>query len=98
MVDIVTRTRTITLKGVHDPAVCAGRSCILHSPLVPTETRYLTWRGDRGFFGDVCEHGVGHPTAEDCEYWDEKYGDDAWAYSSHGCDGCELTPGWPRQA
>jgi hypothetical protein len=85
---ITTRTRILVVNEAHTIHDCSPRHCIIHSPEYPTEDRDLVWRVDRGFFEDICEHGVGHPAPEEIEYWADKYGNAAWAQEVHGCDGC----------
>lgn len=74
----------IHLKNVHTPDKCSGRSCVIHNPLTPNMDRVLVWRDDRGFFEEICEHGVGHPTPEDIEYRVST----GWGVLVHGCCGC----------
>ena len=82
---ITTATGTIHMSGVHDDTECAGRPCIIHSPLAPTNTRNLRFRRDKGIFEEYCEHGVGHPTPEDRRFLQET--NQEWL-GVHGCDGC----------
>lgn len=94
-VTVTTLTGQITFEKTHPGVSCKGRACVIHNPLKPTEQRTLIWRGDRGFFEDVCVHGVGHPSAEDIEFWNERRGSDARAHAVHGCDGCCNGENWP---
>ena len=84
----------ITLTGVHEDTECKGRTCIIHSPTDHHMRSFpLHWRGDRGIFERICEHGVGHPDPDQFAYWDQVGGDDGRGV--HGCDGCcQPPPAW----
>lgn len=78
------------LLGVHSGDECKGRHCVLHNPSGHHMRGWLLhWRGDRGIFERICEHGVGHPDPDQNEYW-ENLGQE-WQ-SLHGCDGCCSDP------
>lgn len=81
---VFTRNGSIEFVGVHPASQCAGETCIIHNPVVPTAKRNLLWRSDRGFFEEICSCGIGHPTIESVEFWD-KIG--AQYNSAHGCCG-----------
>ena len=76
----------ITLHTVHSRNDCKLRHCIIHNPARPLRERLLHWRGDKGYFEDICDHGVGHPTYEDMLYH-RKYGRGT---GTHACDDCCL--------
>jgi len=49
----------------------------------------LHWRGDRGIFERICEHGVGHPDPDTMDHIANTRGArEAESESIHGCDGC----------
>lgn len=74
------------LVGVHDEALCEGRTCIIHSPTEHHMSEWpLIWRDDRGIFERACEHNVAHPDPDQEVYWVET-GQEGQAI--HGCDGC----------
>ena len=78
--------RMLALKGVHDPASCAGRGCSVHHPSDhPMAPWPGVWRNGKGIFERVCPHGVGHPDPDDLAYM-ESIGNEA--VGVHGCDGC----------
>ena len=45
----------------------------------------LHWRGDRGIFERICQHGVGHPDPDQFEFW--RVTGQEWQ-GVHGCDMC----------
>lgn len=81
------------LHGVHDPADCEGRPCVIHSPSAHYMADFPThWRADRGIMERICSHGVGHPDPDDLDFIRHTRGeDDARGEGVHGCDGC-CTP------
>lgn len=81
---IYVRNGVVVLSNVHKPSQCAGRHCVIHNPARNTSSRNLWWRGDRGFFEEVCPCGIGHPSPEDVEYWDSI---GAEHMAVHGCCG-----------
>lgn len=84
---VVVRSKSgnIKLTRVHSSVMCSGKWCVVHNPMAPTRSRYLTWRDDRGIFEDVCWHGVGHPSPEQLDFWNETNRE--WE-AVHGCCGC----------
>lgn len=76
----------LRLTNVHESWRCAGRPCVIHAPtLHHMRTWRLHWRGDRGIFERICQHGVGHPDPDQFAFW-KKTGRDYEAV--HGCDFC----------
>lgn len=75
------------LRNVHDPSVCTGRVCVLHSPTDhPMRDWEVSWRYDRGIFERHCpEHGTGHPDPDQMPYWIAT--DQEWQ-GVHGCCLC----------
>lgn len=78
------------LHNVHAEEVCQVQPCIIHCP---TDHHMRGWllhfRGDRGIFERICEHGVGHPDPDQYAFWTHKVGVVmADAMRVHGCDGC----------
>lgn len=77
---------------VHSRDVCRGPWCVIHRPMPGPWTDWpLHWRSDRGFMERTCPCGVGHPAAEQHEYWASV----GTGYMSvHGCCGrCKCGPG-----
>lgn len=79
------------LRGVHDPALCAGRPCVVHAPSDHVMRAFPThWRHGGAFdikpphMERICPHGIGHPDPDDVAYL-RSIGEDV---SVHGCDGC----------
>lgn len=91
------------LTGVHDPAKCAGRPCVIHAPSDHhMRTWPLNWRADKGVMERTCPHGTGHPDPDDLA-WNVSEGRD-WV-GVHGCCGCcragmmvETPPTEPQEA
>lgn len=74
------------ITGVHLTDDCQDWPCVIHSPTDHhMRDGHLFWRGDRGIFERICEHGVGHPDPDQFKYWDETGQE---SQSVHGCDGC----------
>lgn len=81
--------------GVHDPADCAGRSCVMHNPSDHSMLSFpLKWRqADPLFdikpshFERICPHGIGHPDPDSTIWLMNACEIDV---SVHGCDGCCL--------
>ncbi len=78
--------------GVHAPALCEGRHCVIHNPSDhPLRGMKLAWRQAGPFdikpshFERICEHGVGHPDPDTVAYHNSigELGMDV-----HGRDGC----------
>lgn len=78
-----------TLEGVHQKSVCEP-PCPLHYPSEHAMDNFpLHWRGDRGIFERICEHGVGHPDPDTIDHIaNTRGGRQAESESVHGCDGC----------
>ena len=75
--------------NVHSAEGCGPLACVIHNPKPSVMDEFpLHWRGDRGIFERICPHGIGHPDPSQFDYWDAEYGEEAWAMSVHGCDGC----------
>lgn len=76
----------VKMINTHDPAKCAGRPCVVHSPTQHSMSdRPVMYRADRGIFERVCVHGVGHPDPDQESFWE----DTGQEYQAiHGCDGC----------
>lgn len=73
------------LVNVHKLIDCAG-PCPVHRPTDHhMRTWPIVWRGDRGIFERLCEHGIGHPDP-DSMYYSAEFG--AGDSGIHGCDGC----------
>jgi hypothetical protein len=53
----------------------------------------LHWRGDRGIFERICEHGVGHPDPDQFDYWIETRQKHQMVHGCCGC--CVLIPSDP---
>lgn len=83
----------IKLTGVHEDTQCQGRTCIIHSPTDHHMRGFpLHWRGDRGIFERICEHGIGHPDPDQFAYWNEVGAGRDDGMGVHGCDGCCQPP------
>jgi hypothetical protein len=68
---------------------CLGTTCVIHNPSDHHMRSWpMHWRPGRGIMERICSHGTGHPDPDQFEYWDRVYGDESWAMSVHGCDGC----------
>jgi hypothetical protein len=77
--------RDIKLVNVHDEATCESRVCVIHSPTDHHMRDWtVIWRGDRGIFERICEHGIGHPDPDQFPYWRET--GQGWL-AVHGCCG-----------
>lgn len=72
----------LELQNTHPASKCAGRPCVLHSPI--ESDMPLFWRNDRGIFERICPCGIGHPAEEQLSYWRE-IGQEFQAV--HGCCG-----------
>lgn len=75
---------------VHDPALCAGQVCCIHSPSNhPMRGWPQLWRSDRQLMERICPCGVGHPDPDDLAFKRRTRGDEHARYESiHGCCGC----------
>lgn len=74
------------LKGVHDEALCEGRTCIMHAPTDHHMSQWkLIWRDDRAIFERICKHSIGHPDPDQFAYWRSINAEDMMV---HGCCGC----------
>lgn len=83
--------RTVTLRDVHDPALCQFRACVIHNPTEHHMREWpLHWRDDRGIFERICAHGVGHPDPDQLEFWQHL---GLESVDVHGCDYCCVPPG-----
>ncbi len=87
------------IAAVHDPALCAGRACVIHAP---SDHHMRSWPTNfrvGGVFDikgphmeRICPHGVGHPDPDDLAFW-RSQGEE---YGVHGCDGCCTVGGYER--
>lgn len=79
------------LVNVHEPALCAGRHCVIHNPSNHHMRKWEThYRADLGIMERLCpDRGIGHPDPDDLA-WHISQGRD-WA-GVHGCDGCCVPP------
>lgn len=83
-----TKLGALTLQ-THEPDQCLGEYCDIHDKRHPNDAHYpLNWREDRGVMEFICDHGIGHPTYAQYDFLNRTLGVKAWAYTSHGCDGC----------
>lgn len=90
--------------AAHDPALCEGRPCAVHSPsdhhmadwpqhfrdpLVEAATFGL----HSGLMERTCPHGVGHPDPDHMAWYASCHGEEQTiAEGTHGCDGCCRPP------
>lgn len=73
----------LRLVNVH--TTCDG-PCVIHRPSEHHLRAWpLHWRGDRGIFERICEHGIGHPDPDQFAYW-RRTGQHS--QDVHGCCGC----------
>jgi hypothetical protein len=76
------------LYNVHPFIKCSGRHCTIHNPSKHRlSDKPLHWRGDKGIFERLCDHGIGHDDHDDVVYRvsiDPENG----SIGIHGCDGC----------
>lgn len=74
------------LHNVHPASACEGYGCPIHHP---SDHRLasapLNWRDDRHLMERICQHGIGHPDADDLAF-KARVGLDGDGV--HGCDGC----------
>ena len=74
-----------TLHNVHPPTVCAGRTCIIHSPTQNFQSTWpQRWRSDRQIMERICPCGIGHYDIDQADY--HKSVGQAWQ-NVHGCCG-----------
>lgn len=81
---VVLLENTGTYLRVHDPLLCEGRWCTVHTRSAHGMRGWpQQWRADRGFMERRCVHGVGHPDP------DEAHSPNGLPNAGvHGCDGC----------
>lgn len=80
----------------HEPEECEGqRFCDIHNRRPDWERGYpLNWRSDRGLMEFICEHGTGHPTTAQFDYWQFRVQEASMGWETaraeavHGCCGC----------
>lgn len=73
------------LTNVHRPRRCEGTNCWVHNPSTHHMVTWpIQWRSDRRTAERLCEHGLGHPDADDIGF-NLRGGKDV---SAHECDGC----------
>jgi hypothetical protein len=71
------------LYNVHAVEACMGEWCPIHNPSDhPLSSARLHWRGDRGIFERICEHGIGHVDPDSLAYLRRRGVDDP---GIHGC-------------
>jgi hypothetical protein len=88
--DRVLRQGDRLLRGLHDPAACEGRACVIHRPSAHHMRAWpLVWRADRQLMERTCPHGIGHPDPDDVAYRRDTGTPDP---AVHGCDGCCREP------
>ena len=76
----------IVWANTHDPALCAGRVCVIHNPTDHHMRDWTAiWRSDRGIVERLCPHGVGHYDPDQIPYW--RATNQMWQ-TVHGCCGC----------
>ena len=74
----------------HRKGDCVGSYCVIHRPMPgPWDSWPRQWRTDRRIMERVCPHGVGHPAAEQHEFWMRTGRGYEWV---HGCCGCPCHP------
>lgn len=66
---------------------CYLNGCDVHNRLFNVDMPLL-WRTDRGIMEFVCEHGTGHPTKHQIDYWERTCPEDVVWLTVHGCCGC----------
>jgi hypothetical protein len=86
---------------VHNPVICAGRSCSVHNPSDHHMKDWpLNWRSDRRIMERLCTHynddgsvsyQIGHPDPDDADFRERRDGDN-YDPGTHGCDGCCFPP------
>lgn len=77
----------ILLNNIHLRDKCAGRPCVIHAPSDHAQSKFpLIWRNDRGIFERLCPCGIGHPDADQEQFWIES--GQEWQLI-HGCCGIE---------